>query len=309
MKRLTLSGFRRAIDFVKEQGRDLDRALLAYHFEDGSADDVLSALAAYQNDDGGFGHGLEPDLRTPASSVIATTIAFQNFRSLGVPVDLEMARRGIAYLLATYDESRQVWPIVPTEVEDAPHAPWWDYAASEAGFGGFLINPRVEIVGYLHDYRAAVPEELVETLTTAVFAHLDSLPDEMEMHDVLCFASLAQTAALPQSHRERIWTRLAKAAEHGVAREREQLSGYVLRPLDVAPSPDAPLAAGLADEVAMNLDYELEQQGADGAWSPTFSWGDQHPEAWQAARREWQARITLRTLRTLRDFGRIEAEL
>ena len=27
----------------------------------------------------------------------------------------------------------------------------------------------------------------------------------------------------------------------------------------------------------MNLDFEIEQQGADGAWSPNFSWGDQHP--------------------------------
>lgn len=307
MRKLTQAAFQRAMAFVREQGRDLDRALLAFHFDGGAADDVLAALAAYQNGDGGFGHGLEPDLRTPASSVIATTVAFQNFRSLGVSAEHEMVRRGMAYLLDTYDEARQVWPIVPPEVEDAPHASWWDYAASEAGFGGFLINPRVEIVGYLHDYRALVPPALIETLTAAVFAHLDSLPDEMEMHDVLCFASLAQTAALPQSRRERIWAKVAQAAERGVAREREQLSGYVLRPLDVAPSPDAPLAAGLADAVAMNLDYELEQQGADGAWSPTFSWGDQHPAAWEVAKREWQARITLRTLRTLRDFGRIEA--
>ncbi len=306
MQKLTQAAFQRAKAFVREQGRDLDRALLAFHFDGGAADGVLAALAAYQNEDGGFGHGLEPDLRTPASSVIATTVAFQNFRSLGVPAEHEMVRRGMAYLLETYDESRQVWPIVPPEVEDAPHAPWWDYAASAAGFGGFLVNPRVEIVGYLHDYSALVPPALVETLTAAVFAHLDSLPDEMEMHDVLCFASLAQTEALPRSLRERIWAKVAAAAERGVAREREQLSGYVLRPLDVAPSPDAPLAAGLADAVAMNLDYELEQQGADGAWSPTFSWEDQPPAAWEIAKREWQARITLRTLRTLRDFGRIE---
>ena len=76
MKNLSQAAFRRAKTFVMEQGRDLDRALLAFHFEDGTADDVLTALAAYQNDDGGFGHGLEPDLRTQASSAIATTVAF-----------------------------------------------------------------------------------------------------------------------------------------------------------------------------------------------------------------------------------------
>ena len=79
MKRLTQAAFQRAKTFVKEQGRDLDRRLLSYYFEGGSDVSVLAALAVYQNDDGGFGHGLEPDLRTPASSVIATTVAFQNF--------------------------------------------------------------------------------------------------------------------------------------------------------------------------------------------------------------------------------------
>ena len=264
MKRLTQAAFQRAKTFVKDQGRDLDRALIAYNFEAGSKNDVLAALAAYQNDDGGFGHGLEPDLRTPASSVIATTVAFQNFRSLRVPADHPLVRRGIAYLLETYDVSRQVWPIIPPEVEDAPHAPWWDYASSEAGFGGFLVNPRVEIVGYLHDYSAQVPTKMLETLTTAVFVHLDSLPDEIEMHDIICFVSLAETPALPQSYKGRIWAKLAIAAEHGVAREPEQLTGYVLKPLYLASSPESPLAVELADEVAMNLDFEIDQQGEDG---------------------------------------------
>ena len=307
MKRLTQAAFQRAMAFVKEQGRDLDRSLLSHYFEGGSDVSVLAALAAFQNEDGGFGHGLEPDLRTAASSVIATTVAFQTFRSLQVPADHPLVRQGIAYLLDRYDESRQVWPIIPPEVEDAPHAPWWDYAGSEAGFGGFLINPRVEIVGYLHDYSAQVPTKMLETLTTAVFVHLAALPDEVEMHDVLCFVSLAETASLPKSYRDRIWAKLAKVAEHGVAREPEELAGYVLKPLYLVSSPDSPLAAGLADEVAMNLDFEIEQQGEDGAWSPNFSWGDQFPDVWQVARREWQARITLNTLRVLRDFGRIES--
>lgn len=305
MKRLTAGAFERAKAFVMEQGRDLDRALLEFHFGNGTAERVLAALAAYQNDDGGFGHGLEPDLRTPASSVIATTVAFQNFRSLGVPAEHPLVRKGLDYLFETFDASRQVWPIIPPEVEDAPHAPWWDYAGSEAGFGGFLSNPRVEIVGYLHDYSAFVPADLLESVTTAVFAHLDSLPDEMEMHDLICFVSLAETAALPQSHRHRIWQKIATAAAHGVAREPEQLTGYVLKPLYVVSSPEAPLAEQFAEEVAMNLDFEIEQQGEDGAWSPNFSWGDQHPEAWEIAKREWQARITLKNLRVLHDFGRI----
>ena len=59
----------------------------------------------------------------------------------------------------------------------------------------------------------------------------------------------------------------------------------------------------------MNLDFEIGQQGEDGSWSPNFSWDDQDPEAWQTAKKEWQSRITVDTLKTLKDFGRIEQEV
>ena len=188
-------------------------------------------------------------------------------------------------------------------MDDAPHAPWWNYKRSPETFGQFLINPRAEIVGYLHEFGNSVPTELLNTLTTTVLEYLDSLPDEMEMHDILCCVRLAETEALPNT--DKVWEKLAQAAAQGVARNAEQLAGYVLKPLWLVPSPESPLAAGLKDEVEMNLDFEIGQQGEDGSWSPNFSWDDQYPEAWRAAKKEWQSRLTVDTLKTLKDFGRI----
>ncbi|MDE0690572.1 MAG: hypothetical protein OXI61_20615 [Candidatus Poribacteria bacterium] len=303
MKKLTHSAFQRAKNFIMDQGRVLDQRRFEFHFEGGSADAVLAALTPYQNDDGGFGHSLEPDIRTPFSSAIVTTVGFQILREIRVPASHTVVRKGIQYFIATYEESQQVWPIVPPEVNDAPHAPWWHYEKSTETFGQFLVNPRAEIVGYLHEFSEGVPTKLLKTLTAAVLEHLDSLPDEMEMHDSLCFVRLAETEAL--SSRGKVWAKLARAAAHGVARNAEELTGYVLKPLWLVPSPESPLAARLKDEVEMNLDFEIERQGEDGSWSPNFSWGDQYPEAWRVAKREWQSRFTVDTLKTLKDFGRI----
>ncbi len=304
MKRLTRAAFQRAKTFVVDQGRELDRRRFEFHFEAGSADAVLAALASYQNDDGGFGHSLEPDLRTPASSALATAVGFQILREVRAPTSHALVRKGIDYFVATYDESRQVWPIVPPAVDEAPCAPWWNYEKSEETFGQFLVNPRAEIVGYLHDYGERVPAELLKTTTAAALEQLNSLPDEVEMHDILCFLRLAETEALP--NRDWVWEKLAQAATHGVARDAEQLTGYALKPLWLVSSPKSPLAAGLEDEVEMNLDFEVEQQGEDGSWSPNFSWGDQYPEVWPTAKREWQAKLTVDTLKSLKNFGRIE---
>ncbi|MYE88688.1 hypothetical protein F4X33_06810 [Candidatus Poribacteria bacterium] len=304
MKRLTHAAFQNAQNFIMDQGRALDQRRFEFHFEAGSADAVLAELAAYQNDDGGFGNSLEPDIRTSASSAIATTVGFQVLREIRAPVDHTLVRKGIEYFVATFDESRQVWTIIPPEVEEAPHAPWWNYENSAETFGQFLVNPRAEIVGYLHEFSDGVPPQLLQQLTTAVLDHLDSLPDEMEMHDILCFARLAETEALPD--RNKIWEKLARAAVPHVARNAEQLTGYVLKPLWLVPSPESRLAAELKEEVKMNLDFEIERQGEDGSWSPNFSWGDRYPEAWQIAKKEWQSRFTIETLKTLKDFGRIE---
>ena len=304
MKKLTQAAFQSAKNFIVDQGRVLDQRRFEFHFEAGSANAVLAELASYQNDDGGFGKSLEPDIRTSASSAIATTLGFQLLREIRAPAGHTLVREGIEYFLATYDESRQVWPIIPAEVDEAPHAPWWNYENSAETFGQFLVNPRAEIVGYLHEFGDGVPTKLLKPLAATVLEHLDSLSDEMEMHDILCFAKLAETEALP--NRDKIWERLARVAAPRVARNAEQLTGYVLKPLWLVPSPESPLAAEFKDEVEMNLDFEIEQQGENGSWSPNFSWGDQYPEAWQTAKKEWQSRFTVETLKTLRDFGRIE---
>jgi hypothetical protein len=55
--KLSKEAFERADSFVKQQGRPLDVARFAYHFEGEPAEAVVAQLSSYQNRDGGFGHG------------------------------------------------------------------------------------------------------------------------------------------------------------------------------------------------------------------------------------------------------------
>ncbi len=293
--------------FILAHARPLERALYAHFFEDASASQVLDALATYQNPDGGFGHAIEPDLRAPTSSAIATTVALQTLRDTHTPATHPLVERAITYLLATYDAPAEVWPIIPPQANDAPHAPWWTWSDALAeNWGGFRANPRAEIVAYLHDYASLVPPDLLAHLTDAVISHAESLPDAMEMHDPLCYLRLAATPTLPEAPRQRLLARLARAIPTTVALDSAAWGGYGLMPLAVAPSPDAPFASDLRNAVEQNLDYEIAQQGDDGSWSPPWSWADEYPDAWSAARVEWQGVLTLKTLRSLREWGRFE---
>ena len=95
MRTLTKSAYEKAVTFLNEQARPLEKALYAYHFANAPASSVLEALAGFQNDDGGFGHGLECDIRLADSSVIATTIAFQRFREIHAPADHPVVQQGV----------------------------------------------------------------------------------------------------------------------------------------------------------------------------------------------------------------------
>jgi hypothetical protein len=59
-------------NWIYRNGRPIDLARWQYHFENVTKDNVITALAAYQNPDGGFGHGLEADSWNPNSSPIQT---------------------------------------------------------------------------------------------------------------------------------------------------------------------------------------------------------------------------------------------
>ncbi|MGV9644596.1 hypothetical protein, partial [Streptomyces sp. NPDC003514] len=72
-----------AEQFVWLTARVLEQRLFAYHFLHGSADPVETALDAYRNDDGGYGHALDPDLRGPVSQPLHARRALQVLDAIG----------------------------------------------------------------------------------------------------------------------------------------------------------------------------------------------------------------------------------
>lgn len=301
--KLSKERFQRAVDYLKSEARPLERSLYEYHFEDAPAEHVLDALAAFQNENGGFGHGLEPDIRLDDSSVIATTLAFQRFREVDASAHHPMVIKACRYLASTYDSKGINWQIIPANIDDAPHAPWWV-------FGGDLdksmSNPRAEIAGYLHDYPEHFPDEMRQIVTESVLDYLSSQPDEMEMHDLLCYIRLWQTRNLPAPTKAALFDKLKRIVDNTVERVPEQWRHYGMPPLAVIDSPASPFIAGFEDMIPANLDFIIASQDDAGVWLPNWSWGDQYPDAWEQAKRDWAGAITLENLRKLRAFDCIE---
>ncbi|MBN1249968.1 MAG: hypothetical protein JXC32_20055, partial [Anaerolineae bacterium] len=243
METMSTEAFARAGDFVRGHARPLEQAIFAHEFEDGPVAAIWEALAVFQNADGGFGHGLESDLWLPDSSVLATTVGLQVLRAYGATSGHPLVKGAMAYLVATYDADRGVWPIIPPNVDDAAHAPWWAYSEDIAdAWQGFLANPRAEIGGYLHQYRDLVPDSLREEVTDALLQHLRGDGSVVEMHDLLCYVRFAETPGLPEELKEDLTGHLAPILSRAVVTDPEKWGQYGLQPLDVVDRPASPFA-------------------------------------------------------------------
>jgi hypothetical protein len=305
MNKLTPAQWRAARDYLLQQARPLEAARYRYHFEGGAAGEVLAALATFQNDDGGFGHALEPDLRTPASSALATSVAFQVLAEVDAPADHPLVLGGLAYLLASYDPAAERWPIISPEAETAPRAFWWAADGLADRFGHFALNPRAELLGVLWRYASPVRVSWLEQLTTTVVTEIEQRTAPLADNDLLCALRLAATPQLPAALRARLDAHLRQAVAAAVITTPARWGDYVLRPLEVAPAPDAPYADLFPEAIQANLDYLIDTQGADGAWTPVWSWAPLDAVAWTKAEREWKGVLTLAALRELDAWGRV----
>jgi len=308
MKKLTQEAFAKARAFIFEYARPLEKATLAHEFEGGSVDAIFEALAPFQNTDGGFGNAMEPDFRLSDSSVLATTVGLQVLREYNAGVDHPLVQGAMRYLMNTYDAEYEVWPIIPPTADTAPHAPWWGYSDDIAdSWGGFLANPRAEIVGSLHDYAELVPDALRNRLTDAILEHIECHADGIQMFDLHCYVRLLETRRLPPTVRTSLMDKLGPVVDRLVATDAEEWQKYVLAPLEIVDRPESPFADQLEDAVAENLDFAISRQAENGAWEPKWSWGDSFPDVWTQAKLDWSGVITARTLKIINRFGRLES--
>jgi len=309
--KLSISAQQRAKAFIQSHARPLEQSLYSFHFEHTSRENVLHALASFQNSDGGFGHGKEPDLPLPASSAISTTRALQTLAEVGAAVDHPLVSGGLHFLLDTYDPKTQVWEIVPPSVNDWPHAPWWHYDADgqPGKWGGYLVNPRAEVIGCLYSFADGVPKPFLQAITEAMLAHLEGQPTPKDMHEIACYLSLLETPALPSEVRKQLLAKLEPAVMATVQRNPAKWDQYCFKPagyMGAVRSPASPFAAMFAKEIDLCLDNEINRQHADGSWMPTWSWGQSFPEAWAKAKLAWQGILTVQTLKLLAAFGRLD---
>ncbi|MEW2304030.1 hypothetical protein AB0958_29365 [Streptomyces sp. NPDC006655] len=291
----------RAEQFIWLTARVLEQRLFSYHFLNGGPDPVETALDAYRNEDGGYGHALEPDLRGPVSQPLHTAHALRVLDAIG-RCGGQRVERVCRYLTSVSTADGALPAIHPSQRDypAAPFVPVVDDPPSEL----LATGP---VVGLLH--RNEVWHAWLFRATDFCWEAVESL-DKSHPYEVE--AAVAFLDAVPDRPRaEAAADRLGRLVrEHRLAAlDPDRLDAYPVAPgyapgehhfpHDFARSPRSLARAWFTDEeMERSLEFLAAEQAEDGGWP--IRWRQWAP----AAALEARPLVTIEALRTLSAYGR-----
>jgi hypothetical protein len=287
----------KAADFMATHARLLDRRRFELLTGRGDRDALLAALNAYRNPDGGYGHGLEPDLRSRTSQPGPALHAFEVFAEL--PSGTAPEAKGLCDWLETVTLPDGGIPFGVSVPDPAGCAPFWAGADPDAS------SLQITAVVAAMAQRTAVHDPAVAAHPWPARATrfcLDAIRAKRGLHALeLAFALwlLDAVHGIEPEAAELIALLGDRIPPDGLVHVEGGLEDEMMRPLDFAPYPDTPVRALFApDAVASELDRLEAQQQDDGGWIVDFA--SYSP----AAGLEWRGYRTVKAVAILRANGR-----
>ena len=283
-----------AVSFVATHARILERHRLQLLLGEGSPEDVLAALDAYRNPDGGYGWALEPDLRSATSQPVAAMHALEVLAEVR---DTKSQRAPeLCDWLADHTLPDGGVPFGLPYSDTAGSAPHWADAdatvsslqmtAQLAAQAHRLARHRADIAG--HPWLATATSYCLDAIDRTV-----ETPHAYELMFVMRFLdAVAEHAPRARPLVDRLTRYVTSNGPTPVTGGAED---EVLHLLDFTPYADAPSRASFTkDAIAADLDRLAGQQQPDGGWTVDYTLYS------PAAALEWRGYATVQAVAVLR---------
>ncbi|MGH2531048.1 MAG: hypothetical protein ACRDJW_01965 [Thermomicrobiales bacterium] len=251
----------KASAFLEQQGRPLEAAWARNVCAGGPRDAVITELATYQNEDGGFGRNLEVDIKAPDSQPFAARLALHVVHSVGANRNEPMLQRLEAWLDREQHEDG-CWRFSPG-VYEHELAPWfqaWQFPS---------LNPALDLAGAAT--RVGIGSERLHARVASLADRLAS-PEEVDSADFYTLLPYVEyfpwvDHPLREEFIERSVARIEQVAREGGYADAQHFFEHV-------GPPEGELARRLPpDLIANQLDRLRAEQQDDGGWPTPYDQG------------------------------------
>lgn len=305
MKALTKTLLNKLDNYMNTETRPLEKSIFNYYFNGSSSDSILDSLEEFQNPDGGFGGGIEPDFKLIQSSPMATSIGLRYLSKIDNNTRAQtMIARAVEYLESTFDNSRKGWYSVPSSVNNYPHAPWWEFrndinmTVIDYSWG----NPTAELIGYLYKYKEHLNTLDIYSLINYAITNLNERTNFKSEHEIYCYIRMYNT--LGSEFSNQIEDVLKLAVSQLVNINEAEWINYVPTPLKFIEI-DSMNYFGIERKlIDQNLEYLVDRLTAEGKILPSWKW-DKYLEQWEISKVEWMGVLTLESLLSLCKFNEV----
>lgn len=283
-----------AVAFVATHGRILERRRLDMLVHGADPAGVLAALDAYRNADGGYGWGLEPDLRAPESQPAAAMHALEVLEQVA-PAATPRAAELCQWLDANSLGDGGLPFALPIS-DPAGCAPWWldpDTTASSLQMTAQVAANAHAVAR--HD-RAVAEHPWLGRATRWCLEAIAGLDEATHAYELLFAVRFLDAIAEVEPDATPLLDNVGRyLPDDGVVPVQGGAAGEVLRPLDFAPRPTGAARRLFPDGV---VDDELRRLAArqqpDGGWTVEFV------SSSPAAALEWRAYATVDAVELIR---------
>ncbi len=302
MRSLSKQQFEKMNKWMQVNARSYDKAKWNYLFNDGTKECIVEEMLKYQNADGGFGNGFEPDVLLPLSAAIPTAEAI--FQAYDYDLDCKALwfQKVLSYFENTIQDIPKYWEDCPPEAMNYPHAPWWNYAPCSV----FNPNPCAVVASAFIRYGTESQKELGFKIANDCFELLKS-NDFCGDHDSLNILVLIEQLCGIESSliTDAVLSAMRRRIDENTCYDSSKWLEYYFQPLEFASSPTSMWYDDVKKGIEDNIDFWLDNINEQGVWTPNFSWGIDSDVSRQVTE-NWKGYIAVKRAKILLNFNRIE---
>lgn len=314
MKMITLEDIKKIGLWISNKGRKLEEYRWKYHFGKGAKDDILKELKKYQNDDGGFGKGLNPDCLTNASSPLVTAMACKILYEIGCTESNDIIEAALQYFEKNhFDENTCTWSTVIKENNNAPHGTWWHF--DEYGNNTWGFNPSMDIAAFMLYWtkRNSKGFKMASKSFKKGLKRLYSV-HQMDINELNCYINALTIAKSRQEKFDfdliAMEKKIAKLASLAIYSDSSKwISDFMPQPLDLIDSINGDniiLYPYLNSKLHENASLFIDDFHTNGLRDIPWTWGVNYSEYFEASKNQWKGILILEKALKCKRLGYIE---
>jgi hypothetical protein len=283
--------------------RPLEITRVRYLISDGSKEEVIDELKKFQNSDGGFGHGLEPDFINPFSSATQSWVATNIIKELDMDAFHPVVIQLIDYLAHTFDTTINRWYAIDSRNRDYPHAPWWENEGDLSS-----MNPSASLAGFIIKYGNPILP-IYAKAKKVVDEALDMIIDfnkEIERHELRCLIEMLDDIGgfyLKDPKYIKAKNQMILRMDDTIEKdEKKWFTDYVAKPSVLIKSHPSFGSEVFFDLLVKEIEIALNHQNDEHLWDITWQWSS-YQEAFEKAQKDWQGIIAYDYIKLIKDLG------